>query len=379
MILVQRYMFRQILGPFVTAVTAFAGLALLTQSLSNIDLVSNYRETALIFVKVTALALPHLTALLLPFALFVATLISLNRLSGDSEIVVASSSGLSRWGVLAPLMRLAVYAVIANLALNLFVQPMAYREMRRSLHELRTDVAASLVRPGAFSRLGPGVTLYARDTQPGGRMLGVFINDSRATDASATYVAREGVVVRAETRPAMVLVDGSLQQLDADGTLNFLEFERYEFDLSDFVDPTEALFFKDSDKFLYELFNPEAAAVARTRGAERLLAEAHYRLSAPIYNITLMLIAAAAFLAGQHSRLGYVRRVLIAIGVALMVRLAGFAVQSAAADQPSLNALQYALPAGAGLIALWLILGVGRRSRILPWRRGRPPAAKAAP
>ena len=97
MILVQRYIFRQLLVPFVTAAAAFAGLAILTQSLTNIDLISDYRETAFIFIKVTLLALPQLIALLSPFALFIAALAGLNRMTTESEITVASASGLTRW------------------------------------------------------------------------------------------------------------------------------------------------------------------------------------------------------------------------------------------------------------------------------------------
>ncbi|MEE2567193.1 LptF/LptG family permease [Hyphobacterium marinum] len=366
MILVQRYMFRQLLGPFLTAAGAFAGLALLTQSLTNIELISDYRETALTFLKVTLLALPQLVGLLSPFAIFIAALVGINRMMSDSEITVASASGLSRWGVLSPIVRLGVLALVANLAVNLFIQPLSYREMRESLYELRTDVAASLVRPGSFSRLGAGVTLYARETDAGGRMQEVFINDARDPDGTSTYVAREGVIVRAADRPVMVLLDGNVQQVEDDNSLSFLTFERYEFDLSEFVDAAQVLFFKDSDKFLDELFFPDAASVARARGVERLYAEAHYRLSAPIYNVTMVLIAAAAFFGGQHSRLGYGRRVLIAIGIALTVRMLGFAAQSAAADDAALNIVQYVIPVAAGLAALVIIFRPARKVRPRP-------------
>jgi lipopolysaccharide export system permease protein len=366
MILVQRYMFKQMLGPFLTASAAFAGLALLTQSLTNIELIAEYRETALTFLKVTLLALPQLVGLLSPFALFIAALVGLNRMMSDSEITVASASGLSRWGVLSPLFRLGVLAMIANLAVNLFIQPLAYREMRESLYELRTDVAASLVRPGSFSRLGAGVTLYARDTDSGGHMRDVFINDSRDPDGTSTYVAREGVIVRTADRPVMVLLDGNVQQIDSDDSLSFLTFERYEFDLSEFVDAAQVLFFKDSDKFLDELFFPDAVSVARSRGVERLYAEAHYRLSAPIYNVALMLIAAAAFLGGQHSRMGNGRRVLIAIAIALTVRMVGFAAQSAAADDIWMNLAQYLIPVLAIIGALIIIFRRARSARSAP-------------
>jgi lipopolysaccharide export system permease protein len=357
MILVQRYMFRQLLMPFVTAATAFAALALLTQSLSNIEFISNYRETAFTFIKVTFLALPQLVALLSPFALFIAVLAGMSRLYSDSEATVASASGLSRWGILSPVFRLAVLAAILNLGVNLFIQPLAYQEMRRSVYELRTDVAASLVRPGEFANLAAGVTLYARESDGNGRMADIFIHDARDPDEVSTYAAREGVIVRGEARPSMVLIDGNVQQVDEAGELNFLTFDRYEFDLGDFVDPQLIFFFKESDRFLHELFYPDATALARARGTERLLAEAHYRLSGPLYNIALALIAAAAYMSGPHSRMGNSRKVVVAVAVALTVRLSGFAVQSAASDDPTYNYVQYAIPLLAIASALVMIWG----------------------
>lgn len=368
MILVQRYMFRQLLMPFVTAAVAFAGLALLTQSLSNIDFISNYRETAFTFVKVTFLALPQLIALLSPFALFIAVLAGLSRLYSDSEATVASASGLSRWGLLSPVLRLAFLAAILNLAVNLFVQPLAYQEMRRSVFELRTDIAASLVRPGEFANLAAGVTLYARESDGSGRMSDIFIHNSRDPDEVSTYAAREGVIVRGEERPSMVLIDGNVQQVDESGALNFLTFDRYEFDLGDFVDPQLIFFFKESDLFLQELFFPSAASLARARGVERLQAEAHYRLSGPLYNIALALIAAAAYMAGSHSRLGNTRKVVAAVAAALTVRLLGFAAQAAATDDTAFNYVQYAIPLLAIIASLTLI-----------WWRKPKPARYAAP
>ncbi|WP_300543236.1 LptF/LptG family permease [Maricaulis sp.] len=360
MILVQRYFFNQLLWPLVTAVAAFAGLALLTQSLSNVDLISGYSETAFTFFKVTMLALPHLTALLVPLALFVAVLSTLNRLTGDSEIVIASAAGMSRYGLIAPVIRLAVYVMIVNLAINLFVQPLAYREMRRSLHELRSDVASSLITPGAFNQVGPGVTIYARERDRDGRMQDILINDTRA-DERATFTAREGVVVRTGTRSVMVLIDGNRQEIDEAGELFYGTFDRTEFDLGEFIGPVDAMFFKESDRFLHELIWPDAATIARTGGPERAWAEAHYRLSAPLYNLAFALIAAAAFMAGDHSRMGYSRRVMTAVTLGMTMRLIGFAIQSASADDAAVNAGQYLVPLSGVIGALAVIYWPSRR------------------
>jgi len=363
--LVQRYFFRQLLWPFITAIAAFAGLALLTQSLSNVDLISGYSETTFTFLKVTILALPHLTALLIPIALFVATLNGLGRLSGDSEIVVATASGLTRWGLISPLLRLGFYVMIINLAINLFVQPLAYREMRESLYELRSNIASSLVTPGAFTQLGSGVTIYARERSNDGRMQDILINDSRGDEGASTYAAREGVVVRLPDRTAMVLIDGNLQQINASGQLNYTTFSRTEFDLAEFVGPVDAIFFKESDRFLHELLWPDSSILARPDGPERAAAEAHYRLSAPLYALAFILIGAAVYFAGDYNRLGNGRRVMIAVGAGLFMRLVGFSVQSAATDDPALNAVQYLVP----------LLGMAGALATIYWPRRKSPDA----
>lgn len=363
MILVQRYFFNQLLWPFVVAVAAFAGLALLTQSLSNVDLISGYSQTTFTFLKVTVLALPHLTGLLVPLALFVAVLSTLNRLTGDSEIVIASAAGLSRFGLLSPVLRLAVYVMVANLAINIFVQPLAYREMRRSLYELRSDVAASLVTPGAFSQLGAGLTIYTRERSRDGRMQDILIHDTRG-GSDTLFTAREGVVVRTETGSVMVLIDGNRQQVDDQGELTYTSFDRTESDLSEVIGPVDAMFFKESDRFLHELFWPDAGTIARSGGPEQAWSEAHYRLSAPLYSLAFAMIAAAVFFAGDHSRMGYSRRVMTAVGIGLMLRLTGFAVQSASADDAALNICQYLVPllAAAGAVAV-IYWPAGRRPK----------------
>lgn len=364
MTLFQRYLFRQALWPFLTAIAALAALALLTQSLSNIGLIAERGETAAIFIYITLLAVPQLIALLLPIAIFLACIAAFNRLTSDSELTVGAAAGMSRAQRLSPFMRLAIYACLINLAVNLFVQPAAFRELRRALYDIRSDVAASFMRPGEFTALGGDVTFFARDVSDAGVMSDVFIQDGQGPLA-VVYAARQGLISEAARGPVMQLEDGVVSQLDADGEISSLTFERYEFELSAFLDPTAVFFFKESDKYLPELLAPTAGDIARSRNAEALLAEGHYRLSSPLYSITFVLLAAAAFFSGDHRRTGYGRAILIAGATALGLRLAGFAAQAAAADDAALNLLQYAIPIGGGLGAMLLLWRPGRW-RVIP-------------
>ena len=111
---------------------------------------------------------------------------------------------------------------------------------------------------------------------------------------------------------------------------------------------------------------------ARIDGYERAQAEAHYRLSAPLYLLMFVLIASATYFAGDYSRLGYGRRVMVASAIGGGLRLLGFSMQSAATDVPALNAVQYLVPL-AGIAAALAYIYWPRRAR----PEAPPPEAEA--
>jgi lipopolysaccharide export system permease protein len=142
----------------------------------------------------------------------------------------------------------------------------------------------------------------------------------------------------------MILRNGSNQQFNSKGVLNFILFEEYVFDLSAYLQSTEKVAYKTSDRFLHELIYPDTSNVWDRRGKKSLLAEGHYRISSPIYTITFMALALYGVLGGSFSRVGYTRRIVLVAATAGVVRILGFAIQSASAHSPSLNVLQYVLP-----------------------------------
>lgn len=368
--LYQRYLFRQGLWPVLTTLGALTGLAVMTQSLANIELIADRRESAFTFLWITLLAMPQIIALILPVAVFIAVAASMNRLVNDSELTVGAAAGMSRRERLSPFIRIAVYAVLANLVINLFVQPVAFREMRQTVYNVRTDLAASFMRAGEFVDLGSSVTFYTREIGENGVMRDVFIQDGRGSDSQA-YAAAQGLITRTERGPVMLLQNGQLSRTDEQGELSTLAFERYEFDLTAFTDRTSAFFFKESDRFLSELLAPTNTDIARANGAEGLKAEGHYRLSAPLYNLAFALFAASAFMAVEHRRTGYVRFIILGAALAMGLRLAGFAVQAAASDNSALNWLQHAVPIFGILLALAALNRPDRLLRRLTGRRSR--------
>ncbi|ODT85869.1 LPS export ABC transporter permease LptF [Phenylobacterium sp. SCN 70-31] len=350
--LIDRYLLRQLLGPVVLATLALTAVALLSQSLAGLDLIVNQRQSALVFLKVTLLYMPQLINLILPIAVFVAALVALNRLHTEQEIVVCFAGGMSRWRVISPAMRLACTIAFLALVMNLFVQPASFRTLRQELFQVRTDLAATLVREGEFTEPAPGLTVYAQSVNSQGDLQNLFIHQIKADGGTTTYTAESGRVGRAQGRPVLFMRKGTNQEFSSRGVLNYLTFDEYIFDLEPLASTDELIHYKPSDRYLHELFFPDLQQDWERRNRLELLAEGHARIASPLYNIAFMALALNAIIGGGFSRLGYGRRIAIVGATAAGVRLLGFLFQSGAEDEVWLNLGQYLTPLAATWIAL---------------------------
>ena len=103
MIQIERYLFRTATTAAVSGLVVLTGVVWVTQALRQIDLITSKGQTILIFLMITGLALPSLVAIIAPVALFAGILYTLNKLNGDSELVVMAASGVSPIRLLRPM------------------------------------------------------------------------------------------------------------------------------------------------------------------------------------------------------------------------------------------------------------------------------------
>lgn len=373
--LIDRYLLRQLVGPTLLATAALTAVALLSQSLSGLDLIVNQRQSALVFLKITVLYMPQLINMILPIALFVATLVALNRLHTEQEIVVCFAGGMSRWRVISPAMRLAATTAFIALLMNLWVQPAAFRALREELFQIRTDLASSMIQAGEFTEPVPGLTVYAQSVSGNGDIHNLFIHQLKADGSATTYMANEGRMARRQGVPVLFLRNGSTQEFSPRGVLNYLTFNEYPFELSALSEPDEIISYKPSDRYLHELLFPDLQQAWEQKNRLGLMAEGHARLSSPLYNIAFMALALSAILGGGFSRLGYGRRIATMGATAAVIRILGFGVQSAAESAAWLNILQYLVPLATTAFGLHSVFRQ-RVSRFIDIRR-RP--ARIAP
>src|SRR5271166_2830753 len=125
--LIARYMFRQTASALIMILVSLTMIVWLTSVLREIKLLTSEGQTFILFLKITALAIPKLIVTVAPIAFLIACLHTLNRLNGDSELIVLSASGSSVWRLLVPYLALAVIVSLGVLGANIYALPPAAR------------------------------------------------------------------------------------------------------------------------------------------------------------------------------------------------------------------------------------------------------------
>ncbi len=362
---IELYVFRQ-----VGTAAAFAAVALtlviwLAQSHRMLEVMVAQNQSLFTFLQLSSLVLPQLVSQTLPFALLVAVLFVLARLDRESELVAIWAAGMTRWSTVAPLLAAATLATLASYALTLYMMPAGMREMRDRMFEIRNDLINAFVSEGAFTTPFDNVTVYVNAKSASGDLRGIFVHDARDPNHTLTYLAQSGVIDAAGAIPQLILRKGSIQRREAkEDRIEVLDFDRYALDLGQFEKLRPAADRDKNERYVGELLKPGAAASDADR--RKYFAEAHERLSAPLYCLVFTLIAAAAFLGRTAERNNPWPRMGLAGAAALVARLPAFAFHRMTEAHADAAIAMYAWPALwiAAPLAVLLIPDAGIRYQV---------------
>jgi lipopolysaccharide export system permease protein len=254
--------------------------------------------------------------------------------------------------------------------------------MRDILDDARSDLVATLVRPGAFNHPAGGITVYAQSVDESGVIHNLFIDRRLPDGRDTTITAREGRLQRRQAAPMLTLRDGVNEELSPTGNLTFLSFDNYVLDLRPFMQMKPQVRYKLSDRYLHELIFPVTESAWERDNALSMLAEGHSRIAMSLYPMAFMLLALAAVMGGPFDRLGYGGRIAVAGVAAVVTRVAGLGVQTLAGANAWLNLAQYAVPILLAAVSAWLLFRAREswspsptNARPLPFRSAHSPTA----
>jgi lipopolysaccharide export system permease protein len=351
------YVLVQLLGPVAILTLLLTSVIWLVTSLPLLDLVINRGQSAPTFLYLMLLELPTPLAIIMPFAFFFATLFTLQRLAADSELVVMASAGYSLRQLAMPVLGAGAIIMALTYACLLYLAPIGQRALNEKLGDIRADMAGALLNEGDFNPAAPGLTVFIRQLSNNGDILGILVHDSRDKLRPVTYIADKGILAQTPTGPRLIMMDGTIETSAQKGKqLQVIQFQSETLNLDQFSGPTQYSSRKRSERFLGELLWPTEQDLTR-RIRDQFYAEAHDRLSQPLYCIAFALIALAAVVRGRRQRGSVAMRLSLAIVAAVGLRIIGYGILGLAQRHQPLVAAFYLLPLLGTAFALLTLAG----------------------
>ena len=335
-------------------------------------------QSAAVFLEFTALSLPNIVRIVLPIAAFAGTVYVTNRLTSESELVVVQATGYSPWRLARSVFLFGIIVAILSSVLSHYLVPSSARQLAVRSDEISQNMTARLLTEGQFLHPGENVTFYIREISSRGELQNIFLSDARDPARDVTYTARKALLIRGETAPTLIMLDGMAQLLDRKTRLlSVTRFEDFAFDLNGLVDISASGRIDAQVLGTGALLRATAASQAltgETRSA--LVAEAHERFGNSLNSLIAPLIGFATLLLGGFSRFGIWRQIIGAIAALIVVQMLTGVGQEIVQSDADAWLAAYIGPL-AGAVWVIILLNLAARPALLRKQTPDPGAAGA--
>jgi lipopolysaccharide export system permease protein len=306
--IINRYIIKEMVPPFMITLTFFSFVFLMTQILEITRLVVNFNISIVSIGLMLAYSMPFFLAFIIPMSVMMAVLLTFLRLSSDNEITALKAAGVSIYRLLPPVL---IFGLVAGL-LTAFMTIVGLPKGRLALKRLVYDVAVSNLDIGlkarTFNDSFKGVMLYVnRIDQRSKELQDIFIEDQRSQGVVTTVVAPQGKLFSDPEALAfqLRLFNGTINQVDLlNRSAHAIRFNIYDvnLDLSRRITPED-----EGPKDEEEMGLGELRTYLRTRSQKDAryylaLMEWHKKFSLPAACLALGILAVPLGIKSHASR-----------------------------------------------------------------------------
>lgn len=208
--LIDRYVFREVVPPFLIGLLLVTFVLLMNQVLLLADLFIDKGVPLPVALRVLALLLPSLLVFALPMAVLMGILGGLARLAADSEIVAFRSLGIGPGRLVRPLAAFGLCGFFLTLPLALYFGPRGNDAWVRAMTESVLTRVRLDVQPLEFNEALPDIVFMVRDVGRDKSWHDVFAYLNKDPSNPRLVMARSGRVrLFPEKRRAILeLADG---------------------------------------------------------------------------------------------------------------------------------------------------------------------------
>ena len=266
--ILDRYILRELVVPFVLGLAIFTSILLIVRILKLVELVVNRGVPLGQIITLFSYIMPAFLEVTVPMALLLAILVAFGRLSSDSEIIALRAAGISLYRLLRPVGAFAVAVAVLTLGLSLYARPWGNTRLRTGLYEIVRTRAVAGIKPKIFNDEFNGLVIYVDHIQPATDALkGILISDTRDSSMHNTVYAETGHLFSNEGHRTLTLrlENGGIYSTGGTGR-DYQDTRFATYDITLDVDTALAQL-RNRDKDASEMTLPELRAAIASKAA----------------------------------------------------------------------------------------------------------------
>jgi LPS export ABC transporter permease LptF/LPS export ABC transporter permease LptG len=235
--IVDRYVWKEILVPFLLGLFLFTFLLLVDKIFDLTDLIINKGVPFNLVATLLFYFLPAILVLTIPMAFLLGILVAFGRLSADMEVVAFKASGVSPLRLFRPVLVFGALIAAVTAALMIEALPRSNYAFKSLIFEIFRRQAAVGIKERVFNDDFQNFVIYVEEIAPDQIGLRhVLVADERKPDQFRVVTAREGRLLSDEQnrRVTLRLIDGTVHETTPQSlrTYRQIGFRTYDLTLS---------------------------------------------------------------------------------------------------------------------------------------------------
>ncbi len=233
--IIYRYIFKDMIPPFVINLLFFNFIFLLTKILNITNMIVNYRISLFDVILLLIYSIPHFLEFVIPMSVMTTVLLTFFRMSSDNEIVALKAGGMSIYKLLPPVLLFCLIGCMLTGFMTIYGLPWGRLSFKKLTYEVALSNANIGMKERTFNDNFEGVMLYMNKIDLKNKaLMDIFIEDQRTKNIISTIVAPRGEM-NIEANKLLFhlrLQNGTINQVDIDNkTVHSINFDTYDINL----------------------------------------------------------------------------------------------------------------------------------------------------
>jgi len=233
--IVSRYVFREMIPPFLINLILFTFIFLMAEILNITDLILNYGVSVSSVLLMLICSIPSFLVFVIPMSIMMGVLLAFLRFSNDNEIIALKSAGLSIYRLLSPVFVFSLIGCLVTGFMCIYGSPLGMLSLKALVLETAKSNIDIGLKERTFHDSFKDVMMYVEKIDTKDNTLGgVFIEDRQTPGTVSTVVAPKGKLSCDPERFTfwLTLFNGIINKVDQKNkTAHSVSFDIYDFKL----------------------------------------------------------------------------------------------------------------------------------------------------